>query len=119
MTGAAGILHVQAYQHASLDSSMIHCNRQVRGHRVEWGEGGLSDVVCIQISAAPLLQISTQSCDFEQTQSSAWLQTLAELGRCRQEPHGPDLNCLWMCLKEAKLMQTVEAKHLLTPAIKT
>lgn len=37
MTGAAKLLHVQAHQHASLDGSMIYCNRQVRGHRVDLG----------------------------------------------------------------------------------
>lgn len=39
-TGAANLLHVQPHQHASLDGSMIHCSRQVRGHRVEPRGGG-------------------------------------------------------------------------------
>lgn len=71
MTGAAKLSHVRAYQHASLDYSVIYFSRQVRGHRVDQ-RGWLRDVVCIQIGVrCPKLPLNPiQTCDSVQTQKA-------------------------------------------------
>lgn len=70
MTGAEKLLHVQAYEHASLDSSMIYCSRQVRGHRVDQGVTKRCSLHTNHSSCPELPLDPIQSCDSVQTQSS-------------------------------------------------